>query len=43
MEALNRAFSAEWASYGVRAVCLRTTGIEEIPTIDVVFGLHASA
>jgi NAD(P)-dependent dehydrogenase (short-subunit alcohol dehydrogenase family) len=43
MEALNRAFSAEWASYGVRAVCLRTTGMVETPTIDVVFGLHAQA
>ncbi|VBA42229.1 Gluconate 5-dehydrogenase [Mycobacterium attenuatum] len=43
MEALNRSFSAEWASHGVRAVCLRTTGIEETPTIDVVFGLHANA
>ena len=43
MEALNRAFSAEWASHGVRAVCLRTTGMEETPTIDVVFGLHAQA
>ena len=43
MESLNRAFSAEWAQYGVRAVCLRTTGIEETPTIDVVFGLHAKA
>ena len=31
----------EWAQYGVRAVCLRTTGMEETPTIDVVFGLHA--
>jgi NAD(P)-dependent dehydrogenase (short-subunit alcohol dehydrogenase family) len=41
MESLNRAFSAEWAPYGVRAVCLRTTGMEETPTIDVVFGLHA--
>ena len=41
MESLNRAFSAEWARYGVRAVCLRTTGMEETPTIDVVFGLHA--
>lgn len=41
MESLNRAFSAEWAQYGVRAVCLRTTGMEETPTIDVVFGLHA--
>ena len=43
MEALNRAFSAEWASHGVRTVCLRTTGMEETPTIDVVFGLHAQA
>jgi NAD(P)-dependent dehydrogenase (short-subunit alcohol dehydrogenase family) len=43
MEALNRAFSAEWAPHGVRAVCLRTTGMEETPTIDVVFGLHAQA
>jgi NAD(P)-dependent dehydrogenase (short-subunit alcohol dehydrogenase family) len=43
MEALNRAFSAEWASHGVRAVCLRTTGMEETPTIDIVFGLHARA
>jgi NAD(P)-dependent dehydrogenase (short-subunit alcohol dehydrogenase family) len=41
MESLNRAFSAEWAPNGVRAVCLRTTGMEETPTIDVVFGLHA--
>lgn len=43
MEALNRAFSAEWAPHGVRAVCLRTSGIEETSTIDVVFGLHARA
>src|SRR6478752_8986809 len=42
MESLNRAFSAEWAPHGVRAVCLRTTGMEETPTIDVVFGLHPS-
>ena len=41
LESLNRAFSAEWAHYGVRAVCLRTTGMEQTPTIDVVFGLHA--
>src|ERR1700727_2288013 len=26
-----------------RARCLRTTGMEEPPTIDVVFGLHAQA
>jgi NAD(P)-dependent dehydrogenase (short-subunit alcohol dehydrogenase family) len=43
MEALNRAFSAEWAPHGVRAVCLRTTGMEETPEIDVVYGLHAKA
>ncbi len=43
MEALNRAFSAEWAPRGVRAVCLRTTGMVETPTIDVVFGLHSQA
>jgi hypothetical protein len=30
-----------WIRYGVRAVCLRTTGMEQTPTIDVVFGLHA--
>jgi NAD(P)-dependent dehydrogenase (short-subunit alcohol dehydrogenase family) len=27
----------------VRAVCLRTTGMVETPTIDVVFGLHSQA
>ena len=43
MESLNRSFSVEWAQHGVRAVCLRTTGMEETPTIDVVFGLHAEA
>jgi NAD(P)-dependent dehydrogenase (short-subunit alcohol dehydrogenase family) len=43
MEALNRALSAEWAQYGVRSVCLRTTGMVETPTIDVVYGLHAAA
>jgi len=43
MESLNRAFSAEWAVHGVRAVCLRTTGMEETPQIEIVFGLHARA
>jgi NAD(P)-dependent dehydrogenase (short-subunit alcohol dehydrogenase family) len=43
MESLSRGFSAEWAPYGVRAVCLRTSGMEETSTIDVVFGLHAKA
>ncbi|MCO6006391.1 SDR family oxidoreductase [Actinoallomurus purpureus] len=41
LEGLNRALSAECAQYGVRAVCLRTTGMPETATIDVVFGLHA--
>ena len=43
LEGLNRLFSAEWGAYGIRTVCLRTTGIEETATIDVVFGLHADA
>ncbi|TDW18077.1 NAD(P)-dependent dehydrogenase (short-subunit alcohol dehydrogenase family) [Kribbella kalugense] len=43
MEALNRAASAEWAQYGVRSICLRTTGMVETPVIDVVYGLHADA
>jgi NAD(P)-dependent dehydrogenase (short-subunit alcohol dehydrogenase family) len=43
MEALNRALSAEWAQYGVRSICLRTTGMVETPVIDIVYGLHADA
>ena len=43
MEALNRALSAEWAQHGVRSLCLRTTGMLDTPTIDVVYGLHADA
>jgi NAD(P)-dependent dehydrogenase (short-subunit alcohol dehydrogenase family) len=43
LEGLNRELSAEWAQYGVRTVCLRTTGMPETGTIDVVFGLHAQA
>ena len=43
MEALSRSLSAEFGPHGVRAVCLRTTGIPETATIDVVFGLHAKA
>ena len=43
MEALSRDLSAEFASQGVRAVCLRSTGLPETATIDVVFGLHAKA
>jgi NAD(P)-dependent dehydrogenase (short-subunit alcohol dehydrogenase family) len=41
MEGLSRGLSAELGSRGVRVVCLRTTGIPETATIDVVFGLHA--
>ncbi len=41
LEALNRSLSAELASGGVRAVCLRTSGMPETSTIDVVFGIHA--
>jgi NAD(P)-dependent dehydrogenase (short-subunit alcohol dehydrogenase family) len=43
MESLCRSLSAEVGPHGVRAVCLRTTGIPETGTIDVVFGLHARA
>ena len=41
LEGLNRQLSAELAVRGVRAVCLRSTGIPETKTIDVVFSLHA--
>lgn len=43
MEGLSRSLSAEVGAFGVRSVCLRTTGIPETNTIDVVFGLHAKA
>ena len=43
MEALCRSLSAEVASSGVRVVCLRSTGLPETPTIDIVFGIHAKA
>jgi NAD(P)-dependent dehydrogenase (short-subunit alcohol dehydrogenase family) len=41
MEGLSRGLSAELASQGVRSLVLRTTGIPETATIDVVFDLHA--
>jgi NAD(P)-dependent dehydrogenase (short-subunit alcohol dehydrogenase family) len=41
MEGLSRGLSAEPASHGVRSVVLRTTGMPETATIDVVFELHA--
>jgi len=43
MEGLSRSLSAEFGPHGVRAVVLRTTGIPETGTIDVVFGIHAKA
>ena len=43
MEALTRSLSAELAAQGIRAVCLRSTGLPETSTIDTVFGLHAKA
>lgn len=43
MEALSRNLSAEFAAKGVRSVVLRSTGLPETKTIEVVFGLHAKA
>lgn len=43
LESFSRELSAECAPHGVRAVCLRTTGMEETPLIDDVFGIHADA
>ena len=41
MEAFNRNLSAEFGARGVRSVCIRSTGLPETHTIEVVFGLHA--
>ena len=43
MEALNRNLSAEFGVHGIRAVCIRSSGLPETGTIDIVFGLHAKA
>ncbi len=43
MEALSRNLSAEFGPSGVRSVVLRSTGMPETETIDIVFGLHAQA
>lgn len=43
MEALSRDLSAELATQGIRAICLRTTGLPETKTIEVVYGDHAKA
>jgi NAD(P)-dependent dehydrogenase (short-subunit alcohol dehydrogenase family) len=42
VEALSRNLSAELASHGIRVVCLRTTGLPETHTIDIVYGIHAN-
>jgi NAD(P)-dependent dehydrogenase (short-subunit alcohol dehydrogenase family) len=43
MEALCRSLSVECGQFGVRAVCLLTTGIPETPLIDEVFDIHGKA
>jgi NAD(P)-dependent dehydrogenase (short-subunit alcohol dehydrogenase family) len=43
IEALSRDLSAELAGRGVRTVVLRSTGMPETATIDVVYGLHSKA
>jgi NAD(P)-dependent dehydrogenase (short-subunit alcohol dehydrogenase family) len=43
MEAFNRNLSAEFGSHGIRAVCIRSSGLPETHTIEVVSGLHAKA
>ena len=43
MEALNRSLSAEFAAQGLRTICIRSSGLPETKTIDIVFGLHAKA
>ncbi len=43
MEAFNRNLSAEFALHGIRTVCIRSSGMPETGTIDIVFGLHAKA
>jgi NAD(P)-dependent dehydrogenase (short-subunit alcohol dehydrogenase family) len=43
MEALSRSLSVECGQYGVRTVCLLTTGIPETPLIDEVWDIHGKA
>ena len=43
MEALSRGLSAEFGSQGVRSICLRSTGLPETETIEIIFGIHARA
>jgi NAD(P)-dependent dehydrogenase (short-subunit alcohol dehydrogenase family)/ketosteroid isomerase-like protein len=43
IEALSRNLSAEFGPKGVRSIVLRSTGMPETRTIEIVFGLHAQA
>src|SRR5882762_6591344 len=43
IEGLYRSLSVECGQYGVRAVCLLTTGIPETSLIDEVFDIHGKA
>jgi NAD(P)-dependent dehydrogenase (short-subunit alcohol dehydrogenase family) len=43
LEALCRSLSVECGQYGVRTVCLHTTGIPETPLIDEVWEIHGKA
>lgn len=43
MEALCRSISVECGQYGVRSVCLLTTGIPETPVIQEVWEIHRKA
>ena len=43
MEAFCRSLSVECAQYGVRSVCILTTGIPETPLIDEVWDIHGKS
>jgi NAD(P)-dependent dehydrogenase (short-subunit alcohol dehydrogenase family) len=43
MEGLCRSLSVEYGQYGIRAVCLHTTGIPETSLIDEVYDIHGKA
>ncbi len=41
VEAICRSFSAEFASSGIRCTWLRTTGLPETETVQILFATHA--
>lgn len=43
IEGLCRSLSVEFGQYGVRSVCLLTTGIPETSLIDEVWDIHGKA